>query len=78
MWSDMVAICRDHISSVALVTTDTVSGVSGTVNKKGIPSVVEASSANKRGASSSAKVPAPASKVVFPSFLSTIALKSCC
>ena len=58
MWADVVAICRDQLSGVALVPTGMISGVS-TVIEKGILSVIEVASINQGGPSSNVKVHAP-------------------
>ena len=47
-WADVVAICWDQLSGVALVPTGTISGVS-TVIETGIPGIVEVPNTNQGG-----------------------------
>ena len=55
-WTDVVAICRDHLSVVALVPTRTISRIS-TVIEKDVLGVMEAPSISKGGGSSVVEVP---------------------
>ena len=68
IWADVVAICRDQLSRVALVPTGTISGVSSTVIETSMQDVVEEPSVNKGGESSSIEIPAPASYMSPSSF----------
>ena len=61
MWADIVAICRDQLSSIALVPISSIGGVSSTVTETSIPGIMEAPSVYKESASSSVKASAPAS-----------------
>ena len=57
-WADVVAVCRDHLSGVALMPTGMIGGVS-TVIKKGVLGFMGVPSVKRGLLSSLVKVPAP-------------------
>ena len=61
MWLDMIVICRDQLSGVSLVATNTISGVYSTIIDAGILGVMEVPSIKRWGASSSVEVSTSAS-----------------
>ena len=75
-WADVVAVYREQLSGVALVSIGTVSGVS-TVIEKGLPGIVEVPSVNWGGPSSSVKVLAHTRQVSPSSLQGAVLLEGC-